>query len=381
MRTFDAAVVGLGTMGTFACLEFARLGLRVIGFDQFDPPHDRGSHTGDTRVFRTAYAEHPDYVPLAQRAGVLWDRLGSEEGETFLHRMGMLSIGEPDSTLITGTRTSAAAHDLKLQSLTPAEVRARFPAFRLPAGWDALFEPAAGWIDVNASLQAGLRQARRFGAEFHCSTRLENWRWTGSAFELTTTNGSFAAGHLVITAGAWAGRMLQALDLPLTVVQKLLVWVRPDRPEFFTPHNFPVFASARDFFYGFPDINNNGVKLAIHWSGGEPAVDPDSVRLPPGREGIRPVLEAAEELLPSLAGHLPGAFSRVTRTKTCLYTMTPDEHFVIDRHPHIRNLIFGAGFSGHGFKFAPAIGEALVQMALHGTSKLPVEFLSVKRLK
>jgi sarcosine oxidase len=381
VKTFDAAVVGLGTMGTFACREFARLGQRVVGFDQFDPPHDRGSHTGDTRVFRTVYAEHPDYVPLAERAGALWDELGAEEGATFLHRIGMLSIGEPDSSLIAGIRASAAAHDLRVHRLSPDEVHARFPAFKLPVGWDALFEPAAGWIDVDASLRAGLRQAERWGAELHRKVRLQDWQWTGNAFELATDHGSYSATHLVITVGAWAGRILHALNLPLTVVRKLLVWVEPKRPEYFTPDQFPVFASAREFFYGFPNLHDRGVKLAIHWTGGEPAADPDSGQSQPDREDILPVLEAAAKLLPSLAGALPDAFSRVTRTKTCFYTMTPDEHFIIDRHPHIGNLLFAAGFSGHGFKFAPAIGEALVHMALRGTSSLPMEFLGLKRLR
>lgn len=380
MKTFDAAVVGLGTMGTFVCREFARRRVSVIGFDQFNPPHDRGSHTGDTRVFRTAYAEHPDYVPLAQRAGALWDQLGAEEGTTLLHRTGMLSIGEPDNSLIAGTMASATAHHLKLDSLSPDDIRARFPAFRLRAGWSALFEPVAGWIDVDASLRAGLRQAEDAGAELHTNAKLEDWRWTGSAFELRTTDGSFSARHLVVTAGAWAGRILQTLNLPLTVVRKLLVWVRPERPENFTPDVFPVFASADEFFYGFPNLHDGGVKLAIHWSGGEPSADPDTGPTQPTHEDIRPVLEAAAQLLPTLAGQLPDAFSRVVNTKTCFYTMTPDEHFIIDSHPHAPNLVFAAGFSGHGFKFAPAIGEALVDLALRGTSSLPIEFLSLKRL-
>jgi sarcosine oxidase len=381
VKIFDAAVVGLGTMGTFACREFARHGLNVVGLDQFDPPHDRGSHTGDTRVFRTAYAEHPDYVPLAQRAGALWDRLGVEEGATFLHRTGMLSIGEPDSGLIAGTRLSAAAHDLLVCSLSRDELCARFPAFKLPAGWSALFEPTAGWIDVEPSLRAGLRQAAESGAELHRNARLEDWQWTGSAFELTTEDGTFTARHLVITAGAWSSRVLQAMKLPLRVVRKLLVWVEPERPEYFTSAVFPVFASARDFFYGFPNIYDRGVKLAIHWQGGELIADPDSGQSEPAREDIRPVLDAAAELLPSLISQRSNAFSRVKRTKTCFYTMTPDEHFIIDRHPRIRNLVFAAGFSGHGFKFAPAIGEALVQLILRGSCSLPIGFLSLDRLK
>lgn len=370
---FDVAVVGLGTMGTFACREFARKGLQVIGFDQFDPPHDRGSHTGETRVFRTAYAEHPDYVPLARRAGVLWDEMGAEAGATILHRTGLFSIGEPDSGLIAGTKASAAAHDLVVQSLSPETVRNRYPAFRVPAGWQTLFEPAAGWIDVDSALRTGLRQAAEAGAELHRNTRLKDWQWSGGAFELTTENRTFAARRLVITAGAWAGRILQDLHLPLTVVRKLLLWVEPKKPDHFTPDVFPVFAVARDFFYGFPDLHGQGVKLAIHWSGGEAAVDPDSGQSEAGQEEIRPVLQAAAEFLPD-------AFTRVIRTKTCFYTMTPDEHFIIDRHPRIDNLVFAAGLSGHGFKFAPAIGEALVQMVLHGAAELPVDFLSLKRL-
>jgi sarcosine oxidase len=380
VKTFDAAVVGLGTMGTFACRDFARRGLSVIGFDQFNPPHDRGSHTGDTRVFRTAYAEHPDYVPLAQHAGALWDRLGGEEGATFLHRTGFLSVGEPESALIAGTKASAEAYDLTVHSLSAEEVQARYPAFQLPAGWDALLEPAAGWIDLDASLRAGLRQAEALGAALHRNTRLEDWQWTGSRFDLSTHGGVFSAKRLVITAGAWAGRVLQGLNLPLTVVRKLLVWVQPDRPEYFNPETFPVFASARDFFYGFPNFRDDGVKLAIHWSLGEVEADPDSGQSDIGQETIRPVLQAAAELLPSLSGELPGAFSRVKRTKTCFYTMTPDEHFIVDRHPQIGDLVFAAGFSGHGFKFAPAIGEALVKMSLCETSSLRLDFLRMKRL-
>ena len=160
---YDAAIIGLGTMGTFACLEFARRGRSVIGFDQFAPPHDRGSHSGTTRVFRTAYAEHPDYVPLAVRAGVLWDRYGAEQGTTLLHRTGMLSLGSPDSPLLCGARASAAAHLLTIENLSRSQIRSRFPVFEVPIGWEGVLERTAGWIDVNAALRSGLEQASRAG--------------------------------------------------------------------------------------------------------------------------------------------------------------------------------------------------------------------------
>jgi sarcosine oxidase len=378
---FDAAVVGLGTMGAFACRELARQGASVIGFDRFDPPHNRGSHTGDTRVFRTAYAEHPDYVPLARRAGLLWDQLGAATGTTLLHRTGLLTLGERGSDLIAGTKLSAAMHKVDLDCLSSKKVRSRYPAFRVPPGWEALFEREAGWIDVEGSLTAALRLAEHSGAVLRRDTCLEAWQWTGSSFELRTAGETFFARRLVIAAGAWAGRLLKDLHLPLTVVRKPLVWVRPQHPEQFRPDVFPVFASARCFFYGFPDVKGDGVKMAIHWSAGEPAADPDSGELSVSSEAVAAVLDAAADLLPTLAGELPQAFSRVTRTESCFYTMTPDEHFIIDRHPRIDSLVFAAGFSGHGFKFAPAVGEVLAEMALQGASTLPVGFLGLARLR
>jgi sarcosine oxidase len=373
---YDAAVVGLGTMGTYASLELARRRQVVIGFDQFAPPHDRGSHSGATRVFRTAYAEHADYVPLAVRAGVLWDQYGGEQGTTLLHRTGMLSLGPPDSPLISGTRASAAAHRLTIDNLSHSQIRSRFPVFEVPGGWDGVLEPGAGWIDVNATLRLGLEQASRAGADLRTNTRVEDWSWTGSGFAVRTSAGTFMAAHLIVTAGAWVSRLLADLALPLKVLRKVLVWINPRGDQ-----SLPVFASARNFFYGFPNIRGQGVKLAIHWSGGTPATDIDGPQPEATDNEVRPVIEAAAELLPSLMGPLPDAFERVLRTKTCFYTMTPDEHFLIDRHPHVPNLIFAAGFSGHGFKFAPAIGEALAELVVTGTTALPIRFLGLNRFR
>jgi sarcosine oxidase len=373
---FDVAVIGAGTMGAFACLELARRGQRVIGFDQFAPPHDRGSHSGATRVFRAAYAEHPDYVPLALRAGVLWDKFGEEQGTTFLHRTGMLSLGPADTPLISGARASAATHGLTIENLSPSQIRSRFPVFEIPDGWEGVLEPDAGWIDVDAVLRSALENASHAGADLRTGTAVHDWTWTGNEFALRTAAGTFTASKLIVTAGAWAGRILSDLALPLKVLRKILVWIKPlsDRP-------LPVFASANHFFYGFPNVGGEGIKVAMHWSGGPPVADIDKPQPEAIREEIRPVVEAAVELLPSMTGPLPQAFERVTRTRTCLYTMTPDEHFLIDRHPKFPNLIFAAGFSGHGFKFAPAIGEALADLATSGATRLPIRFLGLHRLQ
>ena len=221
----------LGTMGTFASLEFARRGRSVIGFDQFAPPHDRGSHSGATRIFRTAYAEHPDYVPLALRAGVLWDRYGAEQGTTLLHRTGMLNLGSPDSHLVSGARASAAAHNLTIENLTRSQIRSKFPVFDVPVGWEGVLERSAGWIDVNEALRLGLEQAARAGVALRINTRVEGWSWTGDRFAVRTSAETVIAAHLIVTAGAWASRILADLALPLKVRRKVLIWVDPLRDQ------------------------------------------------------------------------------------------------------------------------------------------------------
>ena len=165
------------------------------------PPHDRGSHSGTTRIFRTAYAEHPDYVPLAVRAGVLWDRFGTEQGTVLLHRTGMLSLGSPDSPLLCGVRASAAAHHLTIENLTRSQIRSNFSVFDVPIGWEGVLERSAGWIDVNETLRLGLEQASRAGAALHINTRVEGWSWTGNGFAVRTSAGTFVAAHLIVRAG------------------------------------------------------------------------------------------------------------------------------------------------------------------------------------
>jgi monomeric sarcosine oxidase len=374
--TYDAAIIGLGTMGIFAGLELARKGRKVIAFDQFAPPHDRGSHSGATRVFRTAYAEHSDYVPLAMRAGVLWDKYGAEDCTTFLHRTGMLSLGPPDNTLISGARASAAAHGVPIENLSRPQIRSRFPVFEMPVGWEGVLEPGAGWIDVNAALESGLKRLSRAGVDLRIDTRVEDWSSIGNGFVVRTSSGTFRAAQLIVTAGAWVTRVLADLALPLKVLRKVLIWVNPRRGD-----SFPIFASASKFFYGFPNIGGQGVKLAIHSSAGATATNIEMQQPEVTVDEVRPVLEAAAELLPSLTGPVPDAFERVLRTTTCFYTMTPDEHFLIDRHPQFPNLIFAAGFSGHGFKFAPVIGEALAELAVAGATTLRVGFLGLSRFR
>jgi sarcosine oxidase len=376
-RSFDVAVLGLGSMGTFACLEIARRKGSVIGFDRFAPPHDRGSHSGETRVYREAYSEHPDYVPLAQRAGTLWERLGEEADTQLLHRCGMLSIGTPNSFLLVGIRESAMRHHLAIEELSLSDMTRRFPAFAPPGENVGIFEPTAGWLDVTASIHFGILQARNFGAEIRLHCAVERWERNGKQFRIQTPDGPVLAERLIITAGAWAGRLLRDLGLPIQVVRKILVWLRPQLPDRFLPGVFPVFAFSDRFFYGFPNINGKGVKVAIHRDPHAMTTEADRQQPAASRSEIEPALRIATELLPNLIRPLPEAFDHVLDTSVCLYTMTPDEHFIVDRHPYLENVWIAAGFSGHGFKFAIAIGESLAELALYGKSSIPIGFLGM----
>jgi sarcosine oxidase len=379
-RFFDAAVVGVGTMGSFACCELARRGLRVIGFDRFAPPHGMGSHSGDTRVFRVAYYEHPDYVPLALRADELWSQYEEMGNAQLLTRSGMLNIGHPEDDFMVGILKSADIHGLETIQYTPAEIRRLFPAFAPDEDQIGIFEPQAGWIDSNAAIETALRIARLHGATLLLDDPVLHWTRNGYHFEVTSASGTVIVKKLIVTGGAWGGQLLQELGLPLRVERRVLTWVDPIAPEHFQCGAFPVFAYGKDFLYGFPAIDERGVKLAVHATPGRSVPDL-SDPLPKGNlEDATEPLVIAAKIFPHLAGPLPHALQRVTQMKTCLYTMSHDGHFYVDRHHEWPELIFAAGFSGHGFKFAPAIGEVLADLATIGEAKLPVGFLGLNRL-
>jgi sarcosine oxidase len=379
VTTCDAAVIGLGAMGSFACCELARRGMRVIGFDRFTPPHGRGSHSGDTRIFRIAYAEHPDYVVLALRSSELWDEYAGLGGVPLLNRTGMLTIGPPESDLIRGILHSAAIHELQAVQFTPAEIRCAFPAFAPDENHVGLWERKAGWIDSNAAIETAHRLARQSGAALLLDEPVLQWTHEGNHFRVTRASGVVTAEKLVITAGAWAGELLPQLGLPLRIVRKVLTWVKPIDPALFQPEVFPVFAFSEGFLYGFPAIGDHGVKLSVHWKPGQLVPDPNEPVPEANLTDAAEPLALTAKLLPGLAGSMPDALSRVTQMKTCLYVMSPDEHFFVDRHPEYPGLVFAAGFSGHGFKFAPAIGEILADLATVGKARLPIGFLSTDR--
>lgn len=349
MTPYDVAVVGLGAMGSMIALELARGGRRVIGFDRYRPPHAQGSSHGETRIIREAYFEHPQYVPLVQLAYEKWAALERDGGRRLLARTGGVMIGDPKGLLVAGARRSALEHGLEYQEVTAAEVMRRFPVFRPPAGAVGLIEPRAGVLFPEEAVAAGLELAARAGAELRFDEPVLEWR-RGPVLEIRTAAGRFTAERLVLAAGAWLAGPLAGASLPLTVARQTLFWFRPADPAAAAPDRMPVFIWEWEpgrMFYGFPDFGG-GVKLAIHHQG-EPA-DPETVsRLTrPGEE--RRLRDLLPERTPALAGDF-------LRGAVCLYTNTSDGDFLVDAHPDDARVTLVSPCSGHGFKFAPAIGE------------------------
>ncbi len=314
------------------------------------------------------------------RASTLWDKYSDLSGIQLLNRSGMLTIGSPQSAFIKGIRDSAMTYQLDTIQYSSAQLIRVFPAFNIDDSQVGIFEANAGWLNANLAIEAALKLACQFGAILRYEEPVLRWTAKQDHFEIISTDTTVLAEKLIVTAGAWASRILADLGLPLQVEHKVLAWVRPLDWRLFEPGIFPVFAFGDNFFYGFPGIDSYGVKLAVHWAPGKPESDPTApVREATLDDAIEP-LRIAASLLPQLAGPMPEALERVTKVKSCLYTNSHDGNFFLDRHPNLPNLFFAAGFSGHGFKFAPAIGEAMADMAISDSTTLPIGFLSIDRL-
>lgn len=374
--TYDLAVVGLGGMGSAVLAQTAARGARVIGFEQFQPAHDRGSSHGRARMIRKAYFESPDYVPLLQRAYQLWRELEEETGTSLLRVTGVLSIGQAASEIISGTRRASALHDLALENLSRDEVRSRYPMIELLEEEEAIFEPEAGVLDPEAAVRAHLAHAQKSGAEARFGVRMQSWEATADGFEILLENGErIASRRLVLALGAWFKEALEALGIPIRVTRNVQAWFSPATTAF-RAGRFPAFLVDRAGLpaplYGFPDFGE-GIKIAFHGGGASTSADALNREIDPVRD-IAPLARAMESWA-------PGATRTFCEASACMYTLTPDEHFVIDRHPAHPDLILCGGFSGHGFKFAPVIGEIAAELALDGGSRHAIEFLSLRRFR
>jgi sarcosine oxidase len=373
MNRYDAIVLGTGGVGSAALFHLALRGARAVGIDRFEPGHDRGSSHGQTRLIRQAYYEHPNYVPLVLRAFELWRELEERAGESFYHQVGLLQIGPPMGEVLTGVRESAHLHGLEIEELAPRESQARFPGFRVPDEMQAIFERRAGYLWVERAVRAHAEQAVNLGADLHCGETVKSWRAGAGGVTVETDRGHYAADQLVITAGAWAGELLADLGVPFEVRRKPLYWWRTIFNHYRADAGCPGFLYdlPEGCFYGIPQVDTFGVKVAQH-TGGAVVSDPLAVN--------RQIDATDQQAVARFVGHyLPAAMAECVDHTVCMYTMTPDAHFVVDRHPEFPQVVFAAGLSGHGFKFTCVLGEILSQLALDGRTPQPIEFLAVNR--
>lgn len=373
MPTYDVLVLGCGAVGGAALYECACRGLRALGIDRFAPPHDRGSSHGRTRMIRQAYFEHPDYVPLVLRAYELWAELERAAQRTLYRETGLLQVGPPQGEVVPGVTQAAAQHGLAVDELSPGEIERRFPGFRVPPGMVGAFERRAGYLHVEGCIAAQLEQAAALGAALHENETVRTWRAEGATIVVETDRGRYEAGALAIAAGAWSAATVRDWGVPLAVRRKPQYWFAPRTDDYRADRGAPAFLyeTGDGVFYGFPVAGPEGLKCAEH-SGGATVDDPALL----SREVDRADLARVERFL---AAHLPGVSPVLVDHAPCMYTMSPDAHFVVDRHPRYGHVAAAAGLSGHGFKFAPVLGQALVELALDGRSTLPIEFLSAAR--
>jgi len=356
-RTHDVAIVGLGAMGSAAALELSRRGVDVIGFDRFTPPHTFGSSHGDTRIIREAYFEDPVYVPMVQRAFELWRELEQRAGTALLEQTGGLMIGAPGSVLFEGARRSAQVHGLQHSVLSAGDIRARFPVLNPEPDMLGVWEPRAGVLSTEACVRAQLGQARHHGARLRFDEAVSRWQAGDDGHVgVFTELGEYRARRLIISAGAWVGSLLPGMRLPFRIERQVLHWLEPTGgADSFSAKHCPIHLWQFDgdrFFYGFPH-KGIGVKVAFHHGGEITSVD--ALRRDVATTEVDEVRAAVRRFVPAADG-------RIVSSVVCLYTNTPDEHFWIDRHPEQPNVWVASPCSGHGFKFAPVIGEILADL-------------------
>jgi sarcosine oxidase len=372
---YDTIVIGLGGMGSATAWHLARRGQRVLGLEQYLFDHDRGSSHGESRIIRHAYFEHPDYVPLLKRSYAYWNQLDGETGREIITLCGMFMAGRADDTVISGTRRAAAEHGLPLEQVAPSDALERFPNLRAEPGMDILFDPLGGYLCVENCVAAHLDGARVAGATLRQNEEVLSWKAEGGGVRVTTVKGEYTATSLVISAGPWAAALLRDLNLPLAPHRVAMAWFQPETAIHDVDQGAPVFGMQTEggFFYGFPCIGREGVKVALHLPGTF-LEDPAKVDRQVSEEDVGALRAFAES-------HLVDLCLDPWTGKTCIYTMTPDEHFIVDRHPHHENVFIAAGFSGHGFKFAPVIGSIMADYCINGTTSEPADFLGLARFR
>lgn len=358
MRHYDSIVIGVGGMGSSACYHLARQKQKVLGIEQFGIAHDRGSSHGETRLIRKAYFEHPNYVPLLKRSYKLWEDLNDSAGVSLLNKTGLVIYGPKQGHILTGTRKSAKEHSLPIENVSSR----KFPQFTPPKSFEGVYEQDGGYLAVEKCVEAHIDGAKKSGADLRFNEKVCGWKADNSGVTVETDSDRYFAKKLILTAGPWSGTILADLRLPLKVHRVPLFWFRSQASlDICFAFDLPY-----GFIYGFPK-RDGFVKIALHKPGSEVS-DPTTVDRSVDSDAVEPIARAIRECLPEVD-------PTPVKSTVCMYTMTPDEHFIVDTHPKYPNVILAAGFSGHGFKFSSVIGEILADLAIDGMTRHPIQFL------
>ena len=379
MSAYDVIVIGLGGMGSATAYQLAARGLKVLGLEQYDLAHDQGSSHGESRMLRQAYFEGDIFVPLLLRAYDLWAQTQRDADRELMLQTGGLYVGPEASHVVSGSLRAAQVFDLPHDVLTAAEIARRFPMMRPDPHYIGVYEERGGVVFPERSVEAFCTLAARHGAELHFGERVLEWEADsgGDGVMVDTAQDTYEAGRLVITAGPWANKVMAATHLPIQAERVVMHWFEPQvSVDHFAPGRFPVHVWQLEDgldFYGFPALagSKGGVKIALH-NDVRDACDPDTVNRVVYASEIEAMRRHVRRFFPDMDG-------RHLTAKTCMYTSSPDDLFIIDRHPDYGQVIYATGFSGHGFKFAPVIGEILGDLAAEGTSRHDVRAFGMGR--
>jgi sarcosine oxidase len=376
---YDVILAGAGSMGAAAAYYLAKNKCKTLVLEKFpSTPHTNGSHTGQSRIIRKAYFEHPGYVPILDNAYFLWNELQKATGEELYIRTGLLYSGLPSNPVIKGVKQASLNYNIPVDDIGSSY--SGYP-FTFPEGNSMLFERNAGFLLPEKAIRVFLGEAINNGVIFNAGEELTGWKREGETTIVNTDKDIYHTEKLVITSGAWAGKLTKEWNLPLKITRQLMIWVEPVEKEKYYPGNFPCWMIAgkdgEGVYYGFPFLQGDrfpgpaGMKFAWHYAGTQ--TDPDAVNRNITKEEIRELINRVKE-------YFPAADSKLIAASTCLYSNTPDENFIIDHLPGSNEkIIIACGFSGHGFKFAPAIGKILSDLVIKGNTEHNIDFLKLTR--
>ncbi len=375
MPSYDAIVIGVGGMGSAAVYHLAQRGLQVLGVEKHAIPHEMGSSHGYSRMIRYTLQEHPSYVPLVRRSYELWHEMEETAGEELMVTTGSIRAGAPDSPFFLNAQEACDLHSIPYEILTASEVNKRFPGYRFPEEISSVYQADGGFLLPERCIVTHVQAAERAGADVHSQETVLDWEVRGDGVQVRTDRDTYTAGRLVVTAGPWAANLVPELAAYAVPERQVMGWFQPKRPELYAADAFPVFGvfTEEGRYYGFPSHAVPGFKIgrAHHLL---QKVDPDAIN----RE-VHP--EDEDILRQAVNRYFPLAAGKLLDGKTCMYTNTPDEHFMIGTLDGQPQVSVAAGFSGHGFKFASVIGEIMADLAQSGATEHDINLFRLDRFK